>query len=499
MPTAQPLEALIHALDQTERRYFTVQAKRHVMGDKNIYLRLFEAIAAQKEPDDEVLKRIVPAAQLASQKHYLFQMILKAMRGYQSGKGVNIQMRELLQDISFLQEKGMVAHCQKLLKKAKKLGEEHDRFQDLLVLLDTERRMVKITSRDKLADELDRIEEERKLIIQKLDVQYQYIELYDRLYTLLRQQMQLDRQSALHTVRKSIQLPLLADVKTARTFRSRSYFYLCRAYCHQLLGELHDAFALYAANVAHWEGNPHWIKEEPFQYQRALSNYLSICERTKNWSPFPSTLAKMQQLSCVSIEERAEQFSNFYFYTFFHCLNNWQFEDATLLAPQIEKGLEQYGDIIPDSRLMGFIFNLMVMFFFLGKPKEALTWLFKLLNIEKTEVRQDLQRAARIYLLILHYELGNLDLYDHLFPMVQRYLKQYSINDFEQQILDFLKTLYRGGGLAWPRASALALVDALEALTQAHSDAHFPGIREAIMWLRSRTEGRGMIEIGKSS
>lgn len=499
MEESQPLVTLIHKLEQTEKRYFSVYAKRHALEGKNIYLRLFERIASKIRCGDEDLRKLLPGQKLESHKHYLFQMVLKAMRGYHGGKGVEVQMRELIQDISFLATKRLFSPCIKLIRKAQKLGELHERFPELLRLLDIERKIAKFIYSDNLAKEFGRIEQDRKSIVHRMEIQYQYIELYDRLFIVLRQQLRLEREKALEQVRGLLQSPLLADSSIPASFHAKSYFFLCSAFCYQLLGDFGKAKELHKANVDLWTQNVHWINNEPFQYNRGLGNYLGCLQISDEWEQFPQILAKMKPNTGESLEDRAELFTNYHFYQLAYCMNSWNFEEAIQTAPAIQKGLMQYGDIIPDSRRMSFIYNLMVMFFFLGKPKEALAWLFKLLNIAKTEVRQDLQRAARIYLLILHYELGNLDLYDHLFPMVQRYLKPYGINDFEQQILDFLKALYRGGGLAWPRTSALALVDALEALTQAHSDAHFPGIREAIIWLRSRTEGRGMIEIGKNS
>jgi hypothetical protein len=494
-----PLESLIHSLDQAERRYFTVQAKRHVMGKKNSYLKLFEAIVGKAAPDDETLKKIVPAEQLASQKHYLFQMILKAMRGYESGKGSRVILREWLQDIAYLESKCLYGPCAKLLAKAKKLAAQFERFQDTLVLLEIERRLVKVMLRDRLAESLAQIDRERMEAMRRLDVQYQYIELYDRLFTQVRQQYRLERQSALETISKLMQLPLLAVASHPTSFHAKSYFHLCTAYCHQLKGDFEQAQQSYEANIAHWDAQPQWAKEEPYQFQRALSNYLALCHTTQQTASVPQILQRMATLQGHTFQERAEHFSNYHFFHFHDCMNAWRFEEAIQNAPEIEKGLLLYGDIMPDSRRIIFIYNLMVMFLFLGQSKEALKWLNKLIHGDKSEARQDAQRAARIFLLMLHYDLCNLDLYDHLFPMVQRYLKPYGTNAFEQQMLDFLKALYRGGGLAWPRPEAQALTDTLEALTQAHSDAHYPGIREAIIWLRARTEGRAMVDVGRES
>jgi hypothetical protein len=489
-----PLELLIRSMDQTEKRYFSVFAKRHALGGKNIYLTLFEAIV--KEESLEVAA-IVPKEQLASHKHYLFQMILKAMRGYHSGNGAERVLKEILADIDFLESKRMFLSCLKLIRKGQKLGELHDRFPELLLLLDIERRLVKLIQPDKLLEEMDRIELERKVIIDRMRIHYEYIELYDRLFSTLRKQMRSNREAAIQHIQQLLDGPLLSDPNVAQSFHAKSYYLLCNAFCQQLLENFSGSKMLHGENINLWVQNPHWIKSQPYQHQRALSNYLGACQMDDDFSDYPRILAMMMDFEGTTVEERAEHFTNYHFYSFNYHMNVWQFEEAVAFAPEIDLGLQKYGAIIPDSRRLVFIYNLMVMFFFLNKPKESLKWLLKLTNGEKSEVRQDAQRAARLFLLVLHYQLGNLDLYDHLFPSVQRYLSQKGINEFEQKLLEFLKVLYRTDGSSWPRPAAEALVTSLEALSKANSDAHFPGIREVIIWLKAKSTGMSMIEVGK--
>ncbi|MBP6722601.1 MAG: hypothetical protein KA239_09770, partial [Bacteroidia bacterium] len=474
---------LIRSLDQTEKRYFTVYAKRHAIGGKNIYLTLFEAIAKGEAVDGD---KIVPKEQLASHKHYLFQMILKAMRGYNSGKDVENEMREILSDIHFLESKRMFPPCLKLIRKGQRLGELHDRFTELLSLLDIERRLVKLMQPDKLLQEMDRLEHVRKDIIDRMTVHYAYIELYDRLFATLRKQLRNDRQTTVQYIQELLAGPLLSNPNLPSSFHSKSYYLLGNAFCYQLLEQYSQSKKFHVENIELWDQNPHRIKSQPYQHQRALSNYLGACQMDDDFSAYPRILAMMKDFEGTTVEERAEHFTNYHFYSFNYHMNVWQFEEAVAFAPEIDLGLQKYGAIIPDSRRLVFIYNLMVMFFFLNKPKESLKWLLKLTNGEKSEVRQDAQRAARLFLLVLHYQLGNLDLYDHLFPSVQRYLSQKGINEFEQKLLEFLKVLYRTDGSSWPRPAAEALVTSLEALSKANSDAHFPGIREVIIWLKAK-------------
>jgi hypothetical protein len=489
------LETLIAAMDQAERRYFTVQAQRQVTGDKNSYLKLFQAIAADKS--DEELRTIIPANQLATQKHYLYQLILKAMRNFESGKSKALEVREIIQEITFLERKGLLKHCRKLHKKALALATRYERFAELLSLLDFERRWVKLDQPLDLGAALATIEARRRQWSLQIDRQYVYVELYDRLFSTMRQQLRVAPAQSKAELQALLDSDLLRDAAYPLSFQAKSYFWLCRAFCLQLLGQFAPAHAAYAANIAHWEADPERCADEPHQYQRALSNYLAMSQILERWELFPAILARMQGLRASTVQERAEHFSNYFFYQFNYCLNRSDFEAALQMAPKIEAGLQQYGQMMPESRKLAFNYNLSIMLFFLGQYKAALKWLHHTMEMDRATLRQDAQRAARILLLILHYELGNYDLEEHLFGQVQHYLKKAGLSPFERLTLTFLRRIYRQSGLAWPRAEASQLIQALEELSQASSDAHYPGIRECIIWLCSKNTGSSMVALSQ--
>ena len=52
---SDPLHQLIHSLSKGEKRSFKIYASRHVLGDENNYVKLFDAIEKQKEYDEEAL------------------------------------------------------------------------------------------------------------------------------------------------------------------------------------------------------------------------------------------------------------------------------------------------------------------------------------------------------------------------------------------------------------------------------------------------------------
>ena len=57
MTPKSDLHQLIHALTKSEKRFFQLYAKRHVIGEENNYAKLYKLIEVQKEYDEEKIKK----------------------------------------------------------------------------------------------------------------------------------------------------------------------------------------------------------------------------------------------------------------------------------------------------------------------------------------------------------------------------------------------------------------------------------------------------------
>jgi len=123
------LHRLITSLHRTEKGYVKKYCSRHVLGDGNDYLRLFDAVDAMDEYDERRLKESLSDSpmvkRLPSVKNYLFQQILEAMRAYHAAKSAERQIVELLVDADFLWEKALYDLAYKRIVKAKDLAERH--------------------------------------------------------------------------------------------------------------------------------------------------------------------------------------------------------------------------------------------------------------------------------------------------------------------------------------------------------------------------------------
>ena len=108
------LYGLIKSMSKSEKRYFKLHAGMHTIGEKNIYVKLFDIIDRVKEYDQEIIARKFKSekfsANLFSTKNYLFNLILKLLTSYYQDSTVDLKLKTMLSEMDILFDKGASNH-----------------------------------------------------------------------------------------------------------------------------------------------------------------------------------------------------------------------------------------------------------------------------------------------------------------------------------------------------------------------------------------------------
>ena len=100
MTPSNDLFSLIKSLSKSEKRNFKLYASKHVIGEKNSYMDLFDCIEQQKEYDEALIKKTNKdkffIKRFAAHKGYLYVLILKSLRVFHSNRTVELELKELL-------------------------------------------------------------------------------------------------------------------------------------------------------------------------------------------------------------------------------------------------------------------------------------------------------------------------------------------------------------------------------------------------------------------
>ena len=73
------LHRLISSMTKSEKRHFKIYSNRHVKGNENNYVRLFDLVEKQKKYDEEKIKKALHGSTFVKRldvvKRYLFDLI----------------------------------------------------------------------------------------------------------------------------------------------------------------------------------------------------------------------------------------------------------------------------------------------------------------------------------------------------------------------------------------------------------------------------------------
>ena len=123
-------------------------------------------------------------------------------------------------------------------------------------------------------------------------------------------------------------------------------------------------------------------------------------------------------------------FANSYYHELVLLHSTGEFQKSVDLIPIIEKQQEIYDEKISKEMEVLLAYNKAYSYFGVGNYKRALQNLNDVLNDNEQNLRQDVYSFARLFNLVIHYELENYDFLDYVIKSTNRYLSKHD-RDYE--------------------------------------------------------------------
>jgi hypothetical protein len=442
MKSSSDLSDLIRSLSMQEKRHFKLFAKgAYTRNGQNNYLRLFDAIAKQKVYDEQrIIARFKGETfirHLPSEKHYLFQLILRSLRNYHSRGTIDIYIKELLVDAELLQERSLNHPGRKALAKAKKLAYRHERLAFIPEIIRLESRLFNLSS-------LDEAYEEERAALRKLSTINHYRTLSNKVAQLVATAHQLRRRSEWAAFGEIMRDPFMKDEGKADTLTAQVYYFYIKGVYYELKGDALNGYRLRRRFVEILEADPGKLEIQSRNYLSALNNLaISQLELHK----YADALATAEKIRLFP--ERAGTKANdillnsFVFSSILEMnayIRSGAFDEGVRAAVRAQQGLSRFGGNIHPQFLIVLQNSIKYIYFGAGEWKRSLAWSNRVLANNDPGIRNDIKAMARIFNLILHYELGNTDLMEYIIPSTYRFLlKSQRLYKVETVVLDYLK------------------------------------------------------------
>ncbi len=450
MKVSDDLFQLIKSMSKSEKGYFKKFASKHTIGEKNTYVKLFDAIDMLPVYDEQQIKKKFTgekfAEKLYSTKNYLFNLILKALSSYHAEKFAVSKLNMMMIELNVLFEKGLYKQFKTLLNKAIAMAKENDKPFYLALLYN---KALTCLATDYYAnnEEMDYESLKKNTLdnLQNLSLNEQYHIIYNDMFMFTKDTGNIRDEKDLEKLNSIFNNPIMQDISFAKTFDSKFKFYTVLGHYYRIVDDRPNWLKYRKELVLLMESDKKYIRENPRSYVLALNNYLHACVLTDKNSEFEIYMKRLKQFSkqFENKKEYLEIQSRIFLLTsdleLNYSIRSLNTDNLKNITGLIESGFKHYRNSINENRKLS-IYNRMAYAFFLIKDfDKSIEYLNRILNASNPKIDPEQHVFARIRSLIVHFEAGNFDLLEYTVKSTRRFLERSNrIYKFEKLILDFI-------------------------------------------------------------
>lgn len=449
MKPSKELFQLVKSLSKSEKRFFKLTSSLQ-SGDKN-YLKIFDVIDKQDDYDEEAIKSMfkkeVFIKHFPSEKNHLYKLILKSLRSYHSDDSISSILKQEIKNIEILYKKALFKECNKFLNRSKKLAIDHEKFYYLFELLNWEKILLEEAYEEgEFTKDLDVLINEEKEVIERLRNLAAYHILYSKINYVFRSGGYVRGEAGLKVVEEISSHPLIVGKNTALSKRAATICFYIQGFCALAKLDRKTCITKFSRSKEIFDQNPKIRKDLPKRYVRTLSNLILCFIDMKKYHEAKELLVELKKVietkgfQSTDIKMMAFKSTSLAEMKMYGRLG--EFEKAISEIQPIIDELDTYSEKINKEQEILFYYNIAYIFFGAGEYNKALFWINKVLNDNESSLRQDIYSYARLFNLIIHFELQNYDLLEYITKSTSRYLnKRNRAHEVENMIMNNIKKL----------------------------------------------------------
>lgn len=426
---------LVKSMSKEEKIHFKRHGGIHVKGERNNYIRLFDAIDSMKVYDEEAIIRKFKGEKFTKQisvaKNYLYNAILKSIKTIRSPKSKKEVILGLLADVNILFEKRLYEQCKKLLRKARKIALEYEKHPELMEILSWEIQLIHTEDVLKKFDEtnINRIFDERKELLRIRENLNEYDRLERNFKTLTG--FVKDRESVQYKkkLKEFISHPLLKGEGNALSTVGRLKYFAIKANYYYETKEYEKSFYYELEQIELLDSKPAIKSERFIDYLILLSNTILLCVNLVKYDRYKIYLNKLSgQLDEKAVlKNRSYQLyilERLYLMEMFYYNRIKDYAKLIDLYDTAKREVGERGMSIRSTEDIHMRYFVCAGYFSVGEYSKSLNVLNGILNDKEAESRQTEYLSARMFELILHFELGNMELLEYGIESTQKYIRE---------------------------------------------------------------------------
>jgi hypothetical protein len=435
------LHQLIHSLTKSEKRYFTLFAKRHVIAGENKYIQLFNEIEKQKTYNEYKIKQLLnnekTYANLSVEKGYLKELILKSLKHFHEKNFIDSILYDRLIQIEILYEKGLFEMGYELINKSIKLAEEYEKFLIHTQLLNWKiNYAIKLNTFESIFPDSNTASKKISLFLESLTYKQGFHELF-----LMANKAEEAKKSK--QIKETIaKLKPLAMVEEPKSNLGAYYYFATLSFIAVLENDTKNMILYFEKGIDLFKKNLLFCKEEPNLYLNSANNYifsLILGDELNKAETEIDVLQKTTNALELTIQQKARTFINVSDNRLLILSKQNKWDIANEATKEIEKDLLLYDKYLDLPRKTYLYFSFTSIHFFSKNFKPANKFLNKIFKSkDDKETDPSLIALAMIIQLIIMIETQELLLFKNKLATIRKHIKQYEVFEWLWLFCDFI-------------------------------------------------------------
>jgi hypothetical protein len=432
-----------------EKLFFKRNFAGPTPGGKPLYIKLFNAIASQKQYDEEAIiekfKPVINKKNIASQKHYLHQQICEAVINIDNRKNEGYEIYKQILLIRIYRKKSMYKEAHTIWKKAVQKARAHESYAELNLLKTEFEKMIFLSSADTRLDDLHAIFKNNLINYAVYADLITLRDIYTEI-TLLKRKTHFDLDDKL--LARLLELErLVNNINTdpgKKSFWFRHYHNMSKATLMYLQHNTRLSFTLLKEVWTDWKNNPDFITKHAEFYIELMYmiNYAGILE-----GDYEFVLHTFSHPVNQLIKEPAQK-ANFEVVKFL-ALNKIynktaRYDEVEKLMQVIKIDYKQWEQVLNADLKKTVNISIGIASFVLEQYNDALFYIKRGISYFREGTREEQTAVANILLLLTCYCINNSKLFDAQYRATYNYFYKRKIKQpFETALVQCLhRTFY---------------------------------------------------------
>lgn len=443
MRRPEDLTELIQSMTKSEKRYFKLFAGRHARDKSSKYLELFDLLARGESASSNgttELTEIAGIRNLPSAKHYLYGLIMTALRAYHSGKSVQKRLREGIDDAELLFARGLLDQAARLFKQLYSLAEQHEDFNAQLIIVRRQREM--ISARADIVSDLDRLFKLERGITRNIVNLRHYQEISARVFRQIRAFGHNSHAQQPDPMQQLKQHLLLSDESYAHSLTAKLFYYSTRA---GIAYYEDDKQELYRFCRRHAEVCETFYDAGGMTAERladSLHNYMHACLDLEFYDEMVEGLKKLDALELKDEYARIRSEITHYSLRAVAVVEQGSDEELHDFLRNYATRQDRLASMMNLEQELLLAVRMALVNFRLRRHSAALDALAPILQAPRAAPRHDIARSAEFMSLILHVFLGDWNYLENAIVALRR---RGTLREFRalQLVVEIIENLLR--------------------------------------------------------